>query len=131
MNNKVNRLNDLATTVDKGIIKDARERAKNSEWLKYSQRIAIVVLSSLKAQNISQKKLAEKLGVTPQYVNKLVKGREKLNLETIARIEAALNIRLIEILMPKVKKKALTKIIHIDFNRKLEKNSYDIFKIAK
>ena len=113
MNNKVNKLHDLATIVDKDIVKDAKERIKNRDWLKYSQRIAIVVLTSLKAQKISQKELAERLGVTPQYVNKLVKGREKLNLETIAKLETALNIKLIEILMPKTAKKQRGKVINI------------------
>ena len=113
MNNKVNKLHDLATIVDKDIVKDAKERIKNRDWLKYSQRIAIVVLTSLKAQKISQKELAERLGVTHQYVNKLVKGREKLNLETIAKLETALNIKLIEILMPKTAKKQRVKVINI------------------
>jgi len=37
------------------------------------------------------------MGVTPQYINKIVKGKENLTLETIAKIEKALGITLIEV----------------------------------
>ncbi len=37
------------------------------------------------------------MGVTPQYINKVVKGRENLSLETISKIEKALEISLVEV----------------------------------
>ena len=37
------------------------------------------------------------MGVSAQYINKIVKGSENLSLETISKIERALNIRLIEV----------------------------------
>ena len=46
---------------------------------------------------MTQKKLAEIVGVSPQYINKVVKGRENLTLETIVKMEKALGIALIEI----------------------------------
>ncbi|MEI6595881.1 MAG: helix-turn-helix transcriptional regulator, partial [Bacteroidota bacterium] len=49
----------------------------------------------LRAKNISQKELAEKIGVSPQHVNKIVKGRETLTLETISKLEVALEISLL------------------------------------
>lgn len=72
-------------------------RKRNSGWLKNSARIAIIVLSHLKSKNMSQKQLAEEMGVTPQYVNKIVKGSENLTLETIDKLESVLGVRLIEI----------------------------------
>ncbi|MCF8226228.1 MAG: helix-turn-helix transcriptional regulator [Bacteroidales bacterium] len=46
---------------------------------------------------MSQKKLAEDMGVSPQYINKVIKGKENLTLETISRIESVLGTTLIEV----------------------------------
>jgi plasmid maintenance system antidote protein VapI len=37
------------------------------------------------------------MNITPQQVNKMVKGTENLTLETISRVEKAINIQLINI----------------------------------
>ena len=47
--------------------------------------------------NISQKDLADLLGLLPQQVNKWVKGKENLTLETIAKLEKALDFQLLNI----------------------------------
>jgi len=46
---------------------------------------------------MTQKKLAKLMGVSPQYINKVVKGKENLTLETITKIEQVLGITLIEV----------------------------------
>ena len=46
-----------------------------------------------------QPTLAEEMGVTPQYISKVVKGKENLTLETIAKIEEVLGIKLVEVPM--------------------------------
>ena len=77
------------------------ERAKwyeeNEEWLDKSARIAIKILHELRAKKITQKELADAIGVTAQYINKVVKGGENLGLETICKIEKALGINLISV----------------------------------
>ncbi|EAT59327.1 MULTISPECIES: helix-turn-helix domain-containing protein [Chlorobium] len=78
-----------------GWLKDAEWRVENRAWLKHSQAIALRILRTLRAKNISQKELAEKIGVSPQQVNKIVKGRENLTLETIAKLETALDVVLL------------------------------------
>ena len=50
---------------------------------------------AIKEKGIKQKQLAEMVGVSPQQINKIVKGNENLTLETIAKLENALNIALI------------------------------------
>ena len=70
---------------------------KNRDWLDKSAEIAVRILSTLSRLSLSQKDLAERTGVSPQYINKVVKGRENLSLETISKIEKALQIRLVEI----------------------------------
>lgn len=72
-------------------------RKENKEWLDLSFRIAVKILSSMKTKGITQKKLAEIIGCSPQYVNKLLKGSENLQLETIVKIEKALGIQLIQL----------------------------------
>lgn len=70
----------------------------NKSWLDKSAMIAINVLEVLKAKNLSQKDLAEKMKVSSQQVNKILKGQQNLTLETISKLESALEISLIEII---------------------------------
>ena len=49
-------------------------------------------MRTLRAKNVSQKELAEKIGVSPQQVSKILRGNENLTLETIAKLEAALGV---------------------------------------
>ncbi|HOF21100.1 MAG TPA: helix-turn-helix transcriptional regulator [Bacteroidales bacterium] len=69
----------------------------NKDWLNKSALIAIKILSTLRSQSITQKALADSMGVTPQYINKVVKGYENLSLETICKIERSLGISLISV----------------------------------
>ena len=70
---------------------------KNIGWLKRSSKIAFRILCELDEQGISQKELASRMDVSPQYVNKIVKGKENLSLETIWKLEEALGISLISV----------------------------------
>jgi DNA-binding XRE family transcriptional regulator len=72
-------------------------RSTNKAWLKKSMLIAIVILNVLRERKITQVEFAKSLGVSPQYVNKILKGQENLTLETIVKIEQILNISLITI----------------------------------
>jgi transcriptional regulator with XRE-family HTH domain len=76
-------------------VKEKKNR-ENYEWLKKSAAIAIKVLDALKAQHLSQKDLAARMGISPQQISKIVKGRENLTLETISNLELALGIIIID-----------------------------------
>ena len=65
--------------------------------MRRSHAIAFEVLEALDEKKLTQKKLAAIMNVTPQYVNNIVKGRENLTLETIAKLEKALGIELMTI----------------------------------
>lgn len=69
-----------------------RDRIKNRARLRESQDIALKVLTKLDELNWSQKKLAEELGVSPQQISKIVKGRENLTLETQIKLQDVLDI---------------------------------------
>ncbi len=75
----------------------AQWRRENRAWLKKSQAIAFEVLEALDEKKLTQKKLADLMNVTPQYVNNIVKGHENLTLETIAKLEKALGVELMTI----------------------------------
>src|SRR5690606_1721399 len=70
----------------------------NQKWLDNSSKIAINVLEALKDKKMSQKDLAEKMNVSAQQINKIVRGKQNLTFETIAKLETALAISLMEII---------------------------------
>lgn len=80
---------------------EATERKKSINWSNRSFKIAVRILREIRTQKavngMTQKKLASEMGVSPQYINKVIKGKENLTLETISKIEAVLGITLIEI----------------------------------
>ena len=63
-------------------------------WISRSRDIALKVNAALAAQKMTKQELASRLGVSPQYVSKLVRGGENLTLETLSKLEAALGISL-------------------------------------
>ncbi len=73
---------------------EAQWRRDNKGWLRKSQKIAFDMLQALRAQKKTQRDLAKEMKVSPQQVNKWVKGRENFTLETIDRLEKALGITL-------------------------------------
>jgi transcriptional regulator with XRE-family HTH domain len=75
----------------------AEERRNNQSWLKLSARIAFRVLDELAHQGMTQVQLAEKLGITPQAVNKWLKGKENFTMESIFKLEKALGVTLLTV----------------------------------
>ena len=70
--------------------------AKSKGWLRYSRRIAIKVALAMKQQNLSRQDVADRMGCSPQYVSRLLKGEENLSLETICKLENALNVAILQ-----------------------------------
>ena len=68
----------------------------NETWLRYSQHIAMLMLDRMEELEMNQKQLAEKMNCSRQYISKVLKGRENLSLETLAKIENALGISIIK-----------------------------------
>lgn len=92
-------IESVASSQPSGWSKDAAWRNENRDWFKKSFQIAVKILREIRRQKsingMTQKSLAEAIGVTPQYINKVVKGQENLTLSTIRKIEAVLGISLI------------------------------------
>lgn len=68
----------------------AQERRKKRGQLHKSQEIALALHYYLRMKQMTQRDLADKMGVSPAYVGKLLKGQENLTLETISNIESAI-----------------------------------------
>jgi len=102
MKNNLDKFKALVSEEKSGWLEKAKYRQENQDWLDISFSIAIKILSVLRANKKkaifpkNQKELAEALDCTPQYISKLLKGTEKLNIETISKIQKALNIVIIE-----------------------------------
>jgi transcriptional regulator with XRE-family HTH domain len=94
---------DLVSQKDSGWLEKAKWRQENEDWLDISFNIAIKVASTLSANKKtgtfpkSQVELAEAMGCSAQYVNKLLRGQENLQIETICKVERILKIKLIEV----------------------------------
>lgn len=101
MSQTIERLKKAAVKEKSSWIDDAKWRQSNKTWLKKSSKIAVRVLREIRAQKpingMTQKKLAEEMGVTPQYINKVVKGKENLTLETISKLEQVLGTTLMTV----------------------------------
>lgn len=73
----------------------AEWRKENRTWLKKSAFIALRVLEALRQQGLTQRELAVRMNVSAQQVNKIVRGQENLTMDTLDKLERALNIRLL------------------------------------
>ena len=72
----------------------AQWRRENEKWLGYARIITVKVLKAMDEQSVTQVILAKKMGCTQQYVSNLLKGSSNMTLETIAKLESALQIQL-------------------------------------
>ena len=101
MNQTLERLKKYESEAPSKWREEAEYRILNKRWLRYSQGIALSVLDKMVELGLTQKALAERMGCSQQYVSRIVKGRENLSLETIAKLEVALEVDIIgEVLIP-------------------------------
>ncbi len=75
---------------------NAQWRLNNKGWLRYSQRIAMMMLDKMEELGLSQKSVAQRMGCSQQYISKVLKGTENLSIETISKIEEALDLHILE-----------------------------------
>ncbi len=75
---------------------NAEWRMANKSWLRYSQRIAMMMLDRMDELGMTQKGLAQLMGCSQQYISKVLKGQENLSLETLAKIERCLQISILD-----------------------------------
>ena len=94
------RLKALAKPRDERAHKEFLDSWGNNAWLTYSQDIALALHYYMRVQELTQRELAEQLGVSAVYVGKLLKGGENLTLETICKIQRVIGEQLISVNKP-------------------------------
>ena len=100
------RFKNLVNDTDTEIFVEAKFRVENHYWLKESKRIAFKILSKLKELGMTQKQLAEMMQVSPQQINKWVKGNEKFSLDTLLKLQEVLDVPILASYYEKNNKKA-------------------------
>jgi transcriptional regulator with XRE-family HTH domain len=93
----IEKMRQLAQPVSEKSRREAEYRHENRDWLRKSAQIAFAVRRELRKQGLSQQVLAQRMNVSPQYVGKLLKGKDNLTLETISKMEKALGCTLIRV----------------------------------
>ena len=87
----LNRLKEIAKAESPKELEEARFRAENREWLLQSMQIALKIHHYLRVNEITQSQFADKLGISPAMMTKLLSSKERLSPETIKNIEAAIH----------------------------------------
>ncbi len=71
---------------------DAQWRQENASWLRRSRSVALAIIDFMQNNNLSRNDIAERLGVSPQYVSKILSGKVNFSFKTIAEIEQRLGV---------------------------------------
>lgn len=98
MTNKEKFLN-LVSKEETKTVERAKARLAKKAYTKISNKIAIAILTRLDELKWKQKDLAEKMEVSPQQVNKWVKGNENFTLDTLAKLSQILGVELINVVV--------------------------------
>lgn len=73
-------------------VEEAAWRKENASWLRWSRQLALTLIGYMQDHGMKRAELASRLGVSPQYVSKLLSGTENLSFKSIANIEDKLGI---------------------------------------
>lgn len=79
---------------------NAEWRRVNREWFRWSRDVALLLVDYMETNGINRNGLAERLGVTPQDVSKMLSGKVNFSFKSIAEIESRLSIKLLSIMEP-------------------------------
>ncbi len=74
-----------------------QESQENLQHNRPALLVAARVLRFLRERALTKAWLAERMEVSPQHVGKILKGRSNMTLETIAKLEEATGLALIEV----------------------------------
>ena len=83
---------DRSTFVD-----DVKWRQENASWLRRSRKVAYTIMDYMQDNQLSRNDVAEKLGVSPQYVSKILSGKVNFSFKTISEIEEKLGIEVFQV----------------------------------
>lgn len=90
------RLSQMQSSTPSKWREKAQWRMENKGWLRYSQHIAMQMLDKMEELGLTQKSVADRMGCSQQYISKVLKGNENLSIETISKIEEALELQILK-----------------------------------
>lgn len=93
----LNRLKEVAKQPSEKERDEAKFRDENRDWLLKSALIALEIHRYLRLNGMTQSQLAEKLGISPAMVTKLLSGKENLSLKTVCGIERVIQFELLKV----------------------------------
>ena len=73
-------------------VEDAKWRKENEVWLRWSRGIALSVVDYMQKNGLTRSDIANKLGVSPQYVSRILSGNTNFSFKSVAEIERKLGI---------------------------------------
>ena len=76
---------------------NAKWRKENEAWLEWSRNIALSLVEYMESNGLNRNGLAERLGVSPQYISKILSGKVNFSFKSIAELEQKLNIKLLDV----------------------------------
>lgn len=94
----VKNLNNHKSSTPSKWKEEAKKRKEDRRWLAYSQEIAMFLHDKMEELGLTQTALAERMDCTQQYISRILKGKENLSLETIARLEDAIGAKIVTML---------------------------------
>lgn len=77
---------------------NAKWRQENKAWLEWSRNVALSLVEYMESNGLNRNGLAERLGVSPQYISKILSGKVNFSFKSIAELEQKLNIKLLDVL---------------------------------
>lgn len=111
----------LVSGEDTETLAEAIKRQANRSARRISQHIAIKILIQLDELGWKQNTLAQKMNVSPQQVNKWVKGGENFTIETLAKLSDVLGVELISVNL--MQESTPTEEIQVTMNDEFEVHS--------
>lgn len=93
----LNRLKEVAKQASEKERDEAKFRDENRDWLLKSALIALEIHRYLRLNGMTKSQLAEKLGISPAMVTKLLSGKENLSLKTVCGIERVIQFELLKV----------------------------------
>lgn len=76
---------------------EAKWRLANKGWLQWSRNVSLILVDYMEKNGLTRNGLAECLGVSPQYVSRLLSGKVNLSFRSVAELEAKLGLKCINV----------------------------------
>jgi antitoxin component HigA of HigAB toxin-antitoxin module len=73
-------------------VEDAKWRQENEAWLKWSRAVALSVINYMQENGLTRSDIADRLGVSQQYVSRILSGSTNFSFKSVAEIERKLGI---------------------------------------